>query len=124
MLTADAGNLTDRHLAATGVGDVPIVVRGMENSAEFREVILEARRDDMDVAKIREEIVTEAERLVAENDLVGALVLECTDMPPFAAAIQERVRLPIFDLTTLVTMVHEAVNRQPYRGVNPRAVTG
>ena len=56
------------------------------------------------------------------NPDLGALVLECTDMPPFAHAIQERVALPVFDLTTLAGMVHDAVYRLPYGGVMPRRV--
>lgn len=119
VLTADASNLTDRHFAAVGADAVPIVVGGMEKSTEFREVILEARRENMDIAKLGGEVVDEAVRLVAENKDIGALVLECTDMPPFAAEIQERLRLPIFDLTTLATMVHEVVYRKPYRGMDP-----
>ena len=119
VLTADAGNLTERHFTAVGADTVPVAVGGMEHSTEFREVILEARRDDMDIEKLSAEIIDAAVRLVADHEDVGALVLECTDMPPFAAEIQERLRLPVFDLTTLATMVHDVVCRQPYRGINP-----
>lgn len=116
VLTADAGNLTARHFAAVGAGGCPVAVGGMENATEFREVILEARRDDLNIGKLRTEIVGAAARLVADNSEIGALVLECTDMPPFAAEIQDRLGLPVFDLTTLATMVHDAVCRQPYPG--------
>ena len=122
VLTADARNLTDRHFSAVGAAAVPVAVGGMENSTEFREVILEARRDDMDIGKLGAEIVDVAVRLVADNEDIGALVLECTDMPPYAAEIQERLRLPVFDLTTLATMVHDVVCRQPYRGIDPPRV--
>lgn len=124
VLTADSGKLTERHFAAVNAAKVPVVIGGMENSTEFREVILEARRDNMDIDKVGSEIVEAAVRLAADNRDIGALVLECTDMPPFAAQIQERLRLPVFDLTTLATMVHETVCRQPYRGINPRRVAG
>ncbi len=119
FLTADARNLTERHFAAVGADAVPTAIGGMEKSTEFREVILEARRDNMDIEILSAEIVDAAARLVADNKDIGALVLECTDMPPFAVEIQERLRLPVFDLTTLATMVHEVVCRQPYRGINP-----
>ena len=122
VLTADARNLTERHFAAVGAGGLPVAVGGMEHSTEFREVILEARRDDMDIAKVRAEIVEAAARLVADHEDIGALVLECTDMPPFAAEIQDRLRLPVFDLTTLATMIHDVVCRQPYHGIAPRPV--
>ena len=120
VLTADAGNLTERHFAAVVAAGVPVASGGMESSTEFREVILEARRDDMDIAKVGAEINDAAAQLVRENQDIGAIVLECTDMPPFAAEIQDRLRLPVFDLPTLATMVHDVVYRQPYRGINPR----
>lgn len=123
VLTADARSLTDRHFAAVGAGTVPVAVAGMETSTEFREVILEAQRDELDFEKVGTEILDSAARLIADNPDIGALVLECTDMPPFAAAIQERFKVPVFDLTTLATMVHQVVYRQPYAGINPPTVT-
>ena len=120
VLTASGPNLTARHLAAVGAGDIPVAIQGMESYREFREVILEGQRSDMDIAKIETEVLAAAKALVKANPDVGALVLECTDMPPFAHSLQERLELPIFDLTTLATMVHEAVLRLPYQGIMPR----
>ncbi len=45
-------------------------------------------------------------------------------MPPYAHTLQQRLGLPIFDLTTLTTMVHEAVLRLPYQGIMPRQARG
>ena len=47
---------------------------------------------------------------------IGAIVLECTNMPPYRADIQALTGLPVFDITTLVRMVHEAVRH----GLAPR----
>jgi hypothetical protein len=57
-----------------------------------------------------------AQKLVAQEPTVGAIVLECTNMPPFAAAVQRAVNLPIFDIVTLINMLHESVTRRPYAG--------
>jgi len=59
---------------------------------------------DVDVA--REEHVRVARRLVAEHPDVGAIVLECTNMPPYTADIQHETGLPVFDIVSLVNMVH------------------
>ena len=61
------------------------------------------------------EVVSVAEALAAEQPSVGALVMECTDMPPYAVEVQEATGLPVFDLSTLTCMVAEGVRRQPYR---------
>jgi hypothetical protein len=121
VLTASAPNLTPRHFAAVGAGGIPVAVEGMESYPEFREVILEGRRSAMDITAIETEVLAAARSLVEKNPDVGAVVLECTDMPPYAQNIQELLRLPVFDLTTLATMVQEAVVRVAYRGVMPRA---
>lgn len=70
----------------------------------------------MDAA--RDEHVRVARRLVAEHPDVGALVLECTNMPPYLADIQRATGLPVFDVVSLVRMVHAAL----VAGLSPRPV--
>src|SRR5437773_2724241 len=50
-----------------------------------------------------------ARRLVAEHPDIGALVLECTNMPPYTADIQRETGLPVFDIVSLVTLAHRAL---------------
>lgn len=119
VLTANGPRLTEKHFEAVGAGGIPVAVQGMEDYAEFREVICEGQRTKMDTARIESEILAAAKKLLRSNDDVGAIVLECTDMPPFAHALQRAVGLPIFDLTTLATMIHDAVMRTEYRGIMP-----
>ena len=57
----------------------------------------------------REEHVRVARRLVAAHSDLGAIVLECTNMPPYTADIQRETGLPVFDITTLVRMAHAAL---------------
>src|SRR5262249_61074506 len=59
---------------------------------------------DVDVA--REEHVRVARRLVEEHPDVGAIVLECTNMPPYTADIQRATGLAVFDIVSLVTDLH------------------
>ena len=64
---------------------------------------------ELDVDLAREEHVRVARRLLSEHPDVGAIVLECTNMPPYAADIQRETGLPVFDMVSLVTMVHGAL---------------
>ena len=118
ILTANSKQLTDQHFAAVGAADIPVIVEGMESYTEFSEVILQGKRDDMDISLIESEIMDAALRLTAKNN-IGAIVLECTDMPPYAHNIQKLTGLPVFDLTTLTTMVHSVVSRNTYAGIMP-----
>ena len=109
IMTVNAGALTQEHLDGAGIGgDVPLAVAGMETEKEFTRVLL-GNELVLDVDAAREEHVRVAHRLVAEHPDVGAIVLECTNMPPYAADIQRETGLPVFDIVSLVTMVHTAL---------------
>jgi len=109
IMTVNAAGLTQEHLTGAGIGsDMPIAVAGMETEKEFTRVLL-GNELVLDVDAAREEHVRVARRLVAEHPDIGAIVLECTNMPPYAADIQRETGLPVFDIVSLVTMVHAAL---------------
>jgi Asp/Glu/hydantoin racemase len=114
LLVARERSLTRRHLAAVGAQDVPVCVAGMADQPEFREVILEARRDELDSGRLEREAVGQASGLVADHPDTGAIVLECTDLAPYAHAIQRCTGLPVFDIVTLTELVHHSLTRHPY----------
>jgi len=109
ILTVDASSLTGDHLTAAGITPaIPIAVAGLETEKEFTRVLL---GDELilEVDAARAEHVRVAQRLVTEHPDVGAIVLECTNMPPYAADIQRTTGRPVFDIVSLVTMVHGAL---------------
>ena len=57
-----------------------------------------------------------AKELVSKNLDIGAILLECSDMPPYAWSIQNSVKLPVFDFTTMINWVYSAVVRHPFPG--------
>lgn len=116
VLTASADLLTPRHLAAVGAANTPLVIEGMQDGNEFAEVILRNTRNDMDLEKIEAELLDAGERLVARAPEVGAILLECTDLPPYAHALQCTLNRPVFDIITLATMIDHAVRRHPFSG--------
>jgi len=121
VLTASGDNLTRAHFAAVGAADIPVVIQGMEGHSEFNDVIIEAKRTAMDVDKIEAEVLAATSAMIDTHPEIRGIVLECTDMPPYAHRLQARFGLPVFDLTTLATMVHDAVCRTPYTGLMPRS---
>ena len=109
IMTVNASTLTPQHLSAAGIGaDVPLAVVGMETEKEFTRALLDNELElDVDVA--REEHVRVARRLVADHPDIAAIVLECTNMPPYTADIQRETGRPVFDVLSLVTMFHGAL---------------
>jgi aspartate/glutamate racemase len=114
LLVANERSLTRRHLEAVGAEHVPIAVAGMAEQPEFREVILEARRVQLDADRLEHEVLAVVDRLARSNSDLGALVIECTDLVPFAYKIQARLDLPVFDIVTLTTMVYQSLTRRPF----------
>lgn len=109
IITADKRHLTEQHLEGAGITrSIPLAIRGVEDTGEFSKI-----RDDpdavLDEARFQGEVVGVAETLVREEPDVGAIVLECTDLPPFAAAIRRATGRPVFDMVTLTNMLYEAV---------------
>ena len=115
ILTIHAKTLNREHLAATGVDKIPYVILGTENEKEFSRVILDDE-PELDVEQSRRDLIRVARRMKEEHPEVGAIVLETTNMAPYAAAIQREVNLPIFDIYTLVNMVYQAVVRKEFLG--------
>jgi Asp/Glu/hydantoin racemase len=118
IMTVNAPSLTPEHLAGAGIGaDVPLAVIGMETEKEFTRVMLDDELE-LDVDAARDEHRRIARRLVSEHPDVGAIVLECTNMPPYADDIRRETGLAVFDITSLVRMAHDAIAA----GLAPRAV--
>jgi hypothetical protein len=115
-LTASAAELTQKHIDGAGASGVPIIVQGLEETQEFASVILRNERDSMDLSKIEAEVLAAACLLIAEAPDIKSVVLECTDLPPCAQNLQHVINRPVFDLTTLATMMHDVVLRQSYAG--------
>jgi aspartate/glutamate racemase len=115
IITVHSKSLSQKHLSCVGADKIPHIIYGTEGEEEFSRVILDDEME-LDVNKSRDELVRVSKRMVSEHPEVGAIVLECTNMPPYAAAIQKDINLPIFDIYTLVIMVYRAVVKKDFSG--------
>ncbi|MFS8181259.1 aspartate/glutamate racemase family protein [Pseudovibrio denitrificans] len=116
VITASASSLTDKHLEGVGASGVPIVVQGLDEAPEFSSVILRGERTQMDLGKVTGELLAAAESMVERSPEIGAIVLECTDLPPYAHQLQAKVNRPVFDIITLASMVHATSHRMAFPG--------
>mgnify|MGYP000305447168 FL=1 len=117
IVTANGKTLTEKHLnVATNGIDIPVAVAGLEGQPHFYDAI-HAEKGTLDFDKVEQEVVQVTQGLVQENDGVRAILFECTDLPPYAAAVQEAVGLPVFDFSTLVNYVFSALVRRRFDGI-------
>ena len=100
ILTIDAEALGEAHLRAA---DVPpgTPVGGLDPASHLATTIMEDR-EELDTARAAADTVDAARRLVAAHPTIGAIVLECTNMGPYAGAVREATGLPVFDATTAI----------------------
>lgn len=116
IIAADSRQVTGRHLRAVGIDEsMPVKVVGMENQPNFCDAILN-EKGVLDFERAEQEVVGVAERLVAEEHKVRAILLECSNLPPYAAAVQEAVGLPVYDFITMIKYVFSAVVRRRFDG--------
>jgi len=112
IITISAETLTPEHLAAAGVPpDIPVA--GTERGREFTRVILNDE-PELDVAAAEADIVEAGARLLAANPDIGALVLECTNMAPYAAALRKSTGLPVFDIYSFASWFHAGLRPRDF----------
>ncbi|HEY73703.1 MAG: aspartate/glutamate racemase family protein [Chloroflexi bacterium] len=116
IIAADSRQVTERHLRAVGIDEsMPVKIVGMENQPNFCDAILN-EKGVLDFEKVEREVVQVAERLVGGEAKVKAILLECSNLPPYAAAVQEAVSLPVYDFITMINHVFSAVVRKRFDG--------
>jgi len=108
VLTARKSSLTNRHLSGVDADHIPIIIEGMDNMPSFTGAIVDETKP-LDVEAIAVEMKLVTKRLLINNPDIKAIVLECTNMPPYKNAIREVTDLPIFDLNTLTNYVYESL---------------
>jgi hypothetical protein len=102
IVTVSKASLTEAHLAAAGVPlDAPIA--GTEGGQEFFRVLIKAEKEELDIGLAQQDILDAGRALVAAHPEVGAIVLECTNMPPYAAVLREAVGRPVHDVYSMVS---------------------
>lgn len=100
VLTIDGDALGPDHLLCAGVppaalGDV--YIEGVDPTGEFATAIL-GNSERLDLARAEADVVGAALRLKARAPALRTLVLECTNMPPYAGAVREATGLQVLSL--------------------------
>ena len=91
-----------------------IVIVGTEVLPEMQKILSGAGHYNPYL--LEQGLVELAKNMVNKNQDIGAVLLECTLFPTHARAVQEAVRLPVFDFSTLIDWVYTAVVRRSFPG--------
>lgn len=108
VITAKKSALTEKHLQSVGIkNQISIHIEGLEACTEWNK-IFSSPDEDIDIPKVGNDVVYIACSMMKLSD-IGAFVLECTDLPPFAYAIRKATGRPVFDFVTLTNYVYQAI---------------
>jgi Asp/Glu/hydantoin racemase len=116
VICANSKILNESLLTSVGITDPSrLAVKGLENQEYFRKgVIIEV--GELHADKVEQEVVSTALELVQEDPSVKVILLECSVLPPYAAAVQEAVKLPVFDYVTMIDYVHSGIVKRQFQG--------
>lgn len=105
VITANRASLTRAHMEACNItADMNVFVMGLEDAPQWRK-IFDQPDTPFDMDAVSQEILGVARRAAAEHPELGAIVLECTDLPPYADRIRQELHLPVFDINSLIGYV-------------------
>ena len=111
ILTISAQSLSAAHLMVAGVPD-SAVIEGVETTSFGRTILSDA--PTLDVPAARAEMVNAARQLVVRAPQTGAILLECTNMVPYAPDIQRAVGLPVYSIYSYLNWFHQSLSPRDF----------
>ena len=73
-------------------------------------------KTELDNRRLSKDLAELALSVVSEHPEIGAILLECSDLPPYACDIQRATGLPVYDFISLINWVEHAVVQKRYYG--------
>lgn len=108
ILTANKKTLSSMHLNKVGIDESTVKIVGLEDKKVFTNYTV-YNWDQVDINECRKELQEAANELM-NDDTVSVVVLECTNMSPFIKDISDIVKVPVFDIVTMVNMYYNGLN--------------
>ncbi len=100
VITIEAASLTPAHFEAVGA-DPDTPVEGITPGSPLHRTLLQDL-PTLDEADAQAQVLAAAGRLRLRHPDIDTLVLECTNLPPYAPALRSATGLAVLDVTTLL----------------------
>ena len=100
VITIEAASLTRAHFEAVGA-DPATPVEGVTPGSALHRTLLQDL-PELDEADARAQVLAAGARLLRREPGLQALVLECTNLPPYAGALRAATGLPVHDVVTML----------------------
>lgn len=104
--------------------DIPLATAGVESCASWQEFLRSKELPDDLRPRLLADLVATGRALRRSYPDLGALVCECTLLPPGCQALRDELGLPVFDVLTCLDLVVAGRSRQAAAGRSRQAAAG
>lgn len=101
ILTASSEHLGPAVLGAVNIQPDQVVIAGLQDVPEFAASILVPKSQqvhEIRQTEIQSAVVTKARHLCQSRPDIGAFLLECGNLPPYARAIEDATGKPVYSI--------------------------
>lgn len=111
VLMANGQFFRRQFLTHAGIDQTIVLhIIGMQDHPAFKQAYID-EPGGLDFQAVKSEMITAAETLIDSQPDIGVLLLECSDMPPFASAIKQAFNIPVFDYLTMANFIYSSLTR-------------
>ena len=114
VFAADGDSVNEALLSHVGATPDRLIVQNVGDREAFAPI--RWGRTELDNGALIEDLCELARAQIAAHPEIGAILLECSDLPPYAADLHAATGLPVFDFITLIDWVHHAIAQRRYYG--------
>ena len=112
VLCANGENLDEKILSQIGESSDNLIIADVSELDSFGAI--RWGKDVLDNVALSHDLANLATKMHADNPEMRAILLECSDLPPYAFDIQEACGLPVYDFITMIEWVGRAVSQRRY----------
>jgi hypothetical protein len=115
VIFASISTFTSKVRTQCGIMEIDrIVAIGADTLAAFQPII--TQQGPLDSAALGQSVAAVCKRTQEQHPRIGAWLLQCSDLPPYAALIQKATQRPVFDMLTLIRHIYHACCRGTFHG--------
>lgn len=116
VITADSRGLDNNLLSKLNIAETNrLVIEGLEGRKHFYQFAIE-ESGMLDSSKVEAEVIAAGQAIMDRETAVKAILLECSLLPPYAAALAQAVQVPVFDYINMINYVYSAVVKKRCSG--------
>ncbi len=114
IITANAQALTEEVFRALDMElNNSLIIAGLQDKPCFYQAAI-AENGDLDSEAVRLELLETARSLLEGYPGIRSILLECSMLPPYAAAVQEATELPVYDFLSMINHVRSALVKERF----------